>query len=257
MTEEIQETEEIRETEPPQYAADAETEEAEEPAFEFEEESLDADEDEDLSGEDTPEFEITAGATAGEDEFEETTDSAPAELGEDETDASASHRVDPSSPTGFRLFGFGKRRRKRKLPTKKAAVPVSTYAPGAGLVEEEVIEGEEFDGRAPCAPAQARSARPGRIRRGDTALEHAPRRRGRNVPGGAPRPPHPAKSGRAGRRRRRGRGRRGRRDDAGQRRRFAADNAAIAGSVDAALSAGAAPRAARHRLQICPSSRTC
>ncbi|MGD0740898.1 MAG: hypothetical protein ABR957_14995, partial [Terracidiphilus sp.] len=49
LTEEIQDTEEIRETEPPQYAVDAETEEAEEPAFEFEEESLDADEDEDLS----------------------------------------------------------------------------------------------------------------------------------------------------------------------------------------------------------------
>ena len=145
-TEEIQETEEIRETKPPHYAADAETEEAEEPAFEFEEESLDADEDEDVSGEDTPKLGTTVGATAAEEEFEETTDSAPVKLDEDESDASASHRVDPSSPTGFRLFGFGKKKKDEEEAAKKAAAPVSTYAPGEGLVEEEVIEGEEFDG---------------------------------------------------------------------------------------------------------------
>jgi ribonuclease G len=145
-TEEIQETEEIRETKPPQYAADAETEEAEEPAFEFEEESLDADEDEDVSGEDTPKLGTTAGGTAAEEEFEETTDSAPLKLDEDESDASASHRVDPSSPTGFRLFGFGKKKKEEEESAKKAAAPISTYAPGEGLVEEEVIEGEEVEG---------------------------------------------------------------------------------------------------------------
>ena len=147
MDEEMQETEEIRETEPPRYAADAETEEAEEPAFEFEEENLDPEGDEDLSEEDSTELEA-AGATAAEEEFEETTDSAPAEL-DDESDASASHRVDPSSPTGFRLFGFGKKKKEEEeAAQKKAAAPVSTYAPGKGLVEEEVIEGEEFDGHA-------------------------------------------------------------------------------------------------------------
>jgi Rne/Rng family ribonuclease len=146
-TEEIQETEEIRETKPPQYAADAETEEAEEPAFEFEEESLDADEDEDVFGEDAPRLGTGAGAIAAEEEFEETTDSAPVKLDEEESDASASHRVDPSSPTGFRLFGFGKKKKEEEeAVTTKIAAPVSTYAPGQGLVEEEVIEGEEFDG---------------------------------------------------------------------------------------------------------------
>jgi Rne/Rng family ribonuclease len=146
-TEEIQETEEIRETKPPHYAEDAETEEAEEPAFEFEEESLDADEDEDVSGEDTPRLRTTAGGTAAEEEFEETTDSAPVKLDEDELDASASHRVDPSSPTGFRLFGFGKKKKEEEeAAAKTVAAPVSTYAPGQGLVEEEVIEGEELEG---------------------------------------------------------------------------------------------------------------
>jgi Rne/Rng family ribonuclease len=145
LDEEIQETEEIRETAPPRYAVDTETEEAEEPAFEFEEESLDADDDEDVSAEETPELKTTAGATEAEEEFEETTDSAPAELDEDEPDASASHRVDPSSPSGFRLFGFGKKK-EEETARKQAAAPVSTYAPGAGLVEEELIEGEEFDG---------------------------------------------------------------------------------------------------------------
>src|SRR5580698_1781861 len=147
MDQEIQETEEIRETEPPRYAADAETEEAEEPAFEFEEESLDSEGDEDLSGENATEAESSAGTTAAEDEFEETTDSAPAKL-DDESDASASHRVDPSAPTGFRLFGFGKKKESDPDAGSKAvaaATPVSTYAPGQGQVEEEVIEGEEFD----------------------------------------------------------------------------------------------------------------
>jgi Rne/Rng family ribonuclease len=76
-----------------------------------------------------------------------------AEAGEEQDDASASHRVDPSAPTGFRLFGFGGKKKKDDdagVGTAEANAPVataakSTYAPGAGLVEEEVIEGEEFD----------------------------------------------------------------------------------------------------------------
>jgi ribonuclease G len=68
---------------------------------------------------------------------------------EPEEDAEASHRIDPSAPTGFKLFGFGKKKKDGDAATGKTtpapATPVSTYAPGNGVVEEEVIEGEEFD----------------------------------------------------------------------------------------------------------------
>jgi Rne/Rng family ribonuclease len=72
-------------------------------------------------------------------------------------DASASHRIDPAPPSGFRLFGFGGKKKAEEEPAPPpeqlepivAAPPipaaVSTYAPGQGLIEEEVIEGEEFD----------------------------------------------------------------------------------------------------------------
>ena len=82
----------------------------------------------------------------GEPTSEETT-SADEEAGESVEDSEASHRVDPSSPTGFRLFGFGKKK-EAELEAKLAggsAPPKSSYAPGTGLIEEEVIEGEEFD----------------------------------------------------------------------------------------------------------------
>jgi ribonuclease G len=73
---------------------------------------------------------------------------------EPETDASASHRIDPASPTGFRLFGLGGKKRKDEEPehphaeSAQSAAPVpavSAYAPGEGLVEEELIEGEEVE----------------------------------------------------------------------------------------------------------------
>jgi ribonuclease G len=78
---------------------------------------------------------------------EETEQQAP------ESDASASHHVDPSVPAGFRLFGLGKKKVEEPppapvpppAPKSAAATAVSDYAPGAGLIEEEVIEGEEFD----------------------------------------------------------------------------------------------------------------
>ncbi len=72
-----------------------------------------------------------------------------------EPDAAASHHVDPNPPSGFRLFGLGGKKKKGDEPaaetpaapssTTAAVASVSTFAPGSGLVEEEVIEGEEFD----------------------------------------------------------------------------------------------------------------
>jgi ribonuclease G len=144
--------EERQETESSYYETETGTEGPRETTLEFEEESLDADAFNELAEEDAPELKTAESEIAEEDEFEETTDSAPEESeAEDEPekneiDASASHRVDPSSPTGFRLFGFGKKKKDEEAAAKKAAAPVSTYAPGEGLVEEEVIEGEEFDG---------------------------------------------------------------------------------------------------------------
>jgi ribonuclease G len=74
------------------------------------------------------------------------------------SDASASHRVDPLPPSGFRLFGLGGKKKKEEAaaapapapakaaPAKAASVAsVSAYAPGSGVIEEEVIEEEEFD----------------------------------------------------------------------------------------------------------------
>jgi len=131
-----------------------------EPDAEFEEESLAANS-EDLfteeevrtqeapesiaAGADTEELdsaifsqEAGTGETAGSEIESETT--------EGESDASASHRVDPSSPTGFRLFGFGGKKKKEEEAGSATAAPhTPSYAPGAGHVEEEVIEGEEFE----------------------------------------------------------------------------------------------------------------
>jgi ribonuclease G len=68
-------------------------------------------------------------------------------VAEPEADASASHKIDPVAPSGFRFFGFGDKKKKEEEAAAKArqAMPVSTYAPGKGLIEEEVIEGEEFE----------------------------------------------------------------------------------------------------------------
>jgi Rne/Rng family ribonuclease len=64
---------------------------------------------------------------------------------EPEGDAFASHRIDPLAPH-FRLFGFGKKKEKEEAKPQPASVPsVSAFAPGHGLVEEEVIDGEEFE----------------------------------------------------------------------------------------------------------------
>jgi ribonuclease G len=75
----------------------------------------------------------------------------PIEIAVPEPDASASHNVDPLPPTGFRLFGLGgKKKKEEEVETKSTAVAtVSTYAPGSGLIEEEMIEEEEFDAPRP------------------------------------------------------------------------------------------------------------
>ena len=70
-----------------------------------------------------------------------------------ESHRSASHHVDPLPPTGFRLFGLGGKKKTEEpapAPTPAALKPtsvasVSAYAPGSGLIEEELIEEEEFD----------------------------------------------------------------------------------------------------------------
>jgi Rne/Rng family ribonuclease len=83
----------------------------------------------------------------------------PGQRGPDhsEQDRSASHHVDPLPPSGFRLFGFGvKKKSEESAPPETVSTPaaapqpatvksVSAFAPGAGLVEEEVIEGEEVE----------------------------------------------------------------------------------------------------------------
>jgi ribonuclease G len=125
--------------------------------------------------------ELAAEESLEEDEFEETTESAiehsvapePVEGGlnsetressaeesttetpettEPESDATVSHNVDPLPPTGFRLFGLGKK--KAEEAAKPPAKPVSTYAPGSGLIVEETIEEEEFE--APRRPQRAK-----------------------------------------------------------------------------------------------------
>jgi ribonuclease G len=73
-----------------------------------------------------------------------------------EGDRSASHKIDPLPPSEFRLSSlFGGKKRPddppappqpvRTQPEPATVASVSAFAPGKGLVEEEVIEGEEIE----------------------------------------------------------------------------------------------------------------
>jgi ribonuclease G len=81
----------------------------------------------------------------------EPANSAEAEQAEPDADASASHHIDPAAPSGFRLFGLdlGKKKKEEEAAALKAkptsVATVSAYAPGPGLIEEELIEEEEFE----------------------------------------------------------------------------------------------------------------
>jgi ribonuclease G len=94
-----------------------------------------------------------APAPAAEPEAEPAVEPAASE--EPQSDASASHNVDPAAPTGFRLFGLGGKKKTEEEapapPPAKAApkAPVSSYAPGSGPLEIEEIEEEEFDAPHP------------------------------------------------------------------------------------------------------------
>jgi len=130
----------------PSEADSAAREESElESEDEFEEDEL---EDETGVAEDDAEESDDPGVDGFESSEDEPTASGET-VSEGEEDADASHRVDPSAPSGFKLFGFGKKKKDAEAEavskTGVAAAPVSTYAPGNGVVEEELIEGEEFD----------------------------------------------------------------------------------------------------------------
>jgi Rne/Rng family ribonuclease len=139
--EEIEESDQL-----PIETATVTREEAEfESEDEFEEDEL---EDETRVAEDDAEESDDPGADGFESSEDEPTASGET-ASEPEEDADASHRVDPSGPSGFKLFGFGKKKKDAEAEagskTAVATGPVSTYAPGNGVVEEELIEGEEFD----------------------------------------------------------------------------------------------------------------
>jgi Rne/Rng family ribonuclease len=74
--------------------------------------------------------------------------------GEEIHDASATHNVDPLPPSEFRFSDlFGGRKKDEEFeppatapaPAPKTVSAVSAYAPGEGLVEEEVIDEEEYE----------------------------------------------------------------------------------------------------------------
>jgi ribonuclease G len=97
--------------------------------------------------------EPTAAAAVSVEAEPETPEPPSAEPAEPESDRAASHRVDPLPPSTFRLFGLGGKKKEKepapeavKPPAQHASVAsVSAYAPGSGVVVEELIEEEEAD----------------------------------------------------------------------------------------------------------------
>ena len=107
----------------------------------------------DLPVHDTPEFEPEPETELAATQAE-MSEAAPAGEESAGADASASHHVDPLPPSGFRLFGLGAGKKKADHAPEEAPMPQPTpaavatapaYSPGQGLVEEEVIEGEEYE----------------------------------------------------------------------------------------------------------------
>ena len=103
---------------------------------------------------DVPHSERTSIEYESTESTSDATESSDLASDDSEPDAAASHRIDPVPPSGFRLFGLGGKKKKGDEPAAeapavpspaKAVVTASTFAPGTGLVEEEVIEGEEFE----------------------------------------------------------------------------------------------------------------
>jgi len=84
----------------------------------------------------TRQDEVVAAPPAGAEDTE-------TEKAQPEPDAAASHNVDAAPPTGFRLFGLGGKKKPEEPAAKAPAV--SSYAPGKGHIEEEVLEEEEFE----------------------------------------------------------------------------------------------------------------
>jgi hypothetical protein len=89
-----------------------------EPPFEFDEEELTSNAFERLGEEEL---------SAREDEDSEDSESdsaAPSEItAEPEEDADASHRIDPSAPSGFKLFGFGKKKKDSETAAANPRLP--------------------------------------------------------------------------------------------------------------------------------------
>ncbi|WP_058186059.1 Rne/Rng family ribonuclease [Terracidiphilus gabretensis] len=85
---------------------------------------------------------------------EEEQEIAPHEV-KSEENRSASHHVDPTTPSEFRLFGLGGKKKKDETheaepvpaavatPRPTTVASVSAFAPGNGLIEEEMVDGEE------------------------------------------------------------------------------------------------------------------
>ncbi len=88
-------------------------------------------------------------------EFEEEEQEIAPHGANSEESRSASHHVDPLPPSEFRLFGLGGKKKKDETsepesvpvavaaPVSATVTSVSAFAPGNGLIEEEMVEGEE------------------------------------------------------------------------------------------------------------------